>query len=192
MAAMFENMGGIWDLFSKPENQLLAAGALKSIGAVVEGSGAASYYRYQSRQAASDAEAERQMGAVRANLIRKAGRQVSNEATAQQGASGSSVYSGSAMAVQSRINEGVAHDALTELYAGAARGRVLDANAANYKTQAGRAFASGASAGASSLLGAAGKAAEVKESSDKWLRRREAETTRALSIFEPQTSYADF
>lgn len=160
----------ITNLFSG-QNLIYASSAMEGVSKILQGNQAAKYLEYQSAQALADAQAEREVGRVRAGLVRKTARTVKNEAIAAQGASGSSVDSVSAMAVREHIDRSSETDALMELYGGARRAGTLTATAAGYRAQAGLTRSSAYGSAAGSLLTGAAKAYQLRTETDKWIRR---------------------
>lgn len=154
------------------KNLTLAAGAMQAVGSLVTGAQGGKYLEYQSSQNLADAQAEREMGQVRAGRVRKEGRLVSGQATAALGASGSKVDSGSGQAVQEYILQSSEYDAMQEIYGGVRRGRALEGAASGYRAQAGNARSEGYAAAGSSLLSAAGRSREAQNATDKWIRKR--------------------
>lgn len=157
------------------QNMIMASGALKAVGGLVQANQGAKYLEYQGAQAEADAQAEREIGQVRAGRVRKAGARVNTEALAAQGASGSSVNSGSALAVREYIDRSSENDALMELYGGIARGKSLEATAAGYRSQAGLTRTAGYMGAGNSLLAGAAGAYQAKLASSKWITRRRAD-----------------
>lgn len=152
------------------QNMVLASGALKAVGSIVEGNQGGKHLEYQAAQSLADADVERQIGALRAGKVRKAGGVVSAEAMAAQGASGSSVNSGSALAVREYIDRGAESDALMAILEGHGRARSLEATAAGYRAQGSRAIAAGYAGAGGSILSAAAKAKDLKDRNKKWIR----------------------
>lgn len=102
------------------------AGAASSLRT---GSQTKAFDDYKANQAEADANAEEQLGQVRGDKVRKAGKVAMGQARAAFGASGVDVSAGSSLAVQANIQRNVSTDALTELLTGQRRAATLRATA---------------------------------------------------------------
>lgn len=150
---------------------ILASSALKGVGEIAQGVQARRYFKYQQDQANADAAAEAELGQVRGDKIRKAGKIVQGDARAAYGASGVRADTGSAAVVQQQINRDVEEDALTELYTGQRRARVKQAEAQGFGSQASNALSAGISGAGKSLLGGAATATEAGERTSRWIKK---------------------
>lgn len=122
------------------------------ISAISQGDQQAQQYEWQSRQAAADAQAEREMGEVRAEKVRKAGRRQQSEARAALAASGVETGAGTPVKIVQEITRNAEADAQQELLSGNYRGQRMDAEAAGLKISGSNARTSGYMRAGGSLL----------------------------------------
>lgn len=122
------------------------------ISAISQGDQQAQQYEWQARQAAADAQAEREMGEVRADKVRKAGRRQQSEARAALAASGVETGSGTPIKIDQEIVRNAEADAQQELLSGNYRGQRMSAEAAGLSISGSNARTSGYMRAAGSLL----------------------------------------
>lgn len=102
-----------------------AALSLGAMSALSSGAQASSQADWQARQAAADAQAEREAGEVRADKVRKAGRYQQSAARAALAAGGVEVGSGTPVKIVQQIGQDAESDAQQELlYGKRAAGRL--------------------------------------------------------------------
>lgn len=154
---------------------IMASSALNAVGRLVGGKQASNFQNYQANQAEADADAEQQLGRLRAGKIRKAGARTGSQARAAYGASGVSVDSGTARAVQQQIDADVAEDALTELLTGGYRAQSLRATAEGRRRAARNSEVESYFGAGKSLLAGAATVMEKRAERDRWRRRKEAD-----------------
>lgn len=154
---------------------VMASSALNAVGQLVGGKQAANFRNYEANQAEADADAEQQLGQLRAGKIRKAGRRTSSAARAAYGGSGVSVGSGTALAVQQQLDTDVAEDALTELLTGGYRAQSLRATAEGKRRAASNTQTESYFGAGKSLLAGAATVMEKRAERDRWKRRQAAD-----------------
>lgn len=126
----------------------IAATAFQAVSSMSQGSQKQDYYdaqaqererqaaveqrnaEFQAQQAEADASAERGAATVRADKVRKQGRQQQSEARAALAAAGVEVGAGTPVAIASTIGRNAEEDALNEIMFGARKADRLDQNAA--------------------------------------------------------------
>lgn len=152
--------------------EMLIAGstAVSALGNLQQGSQANKFYGYKANQAEADAEAERQMGEVRAGKVRKAGALVQSEVRAGYAGSGIDVSSGTPTAVGEKVGRNIEEDALTELLTGQRRGRVLQAEAQGYRASGANAMNSARIGAVTSILGGTASYMNSQQQRDRWIR----------------------
>lgn len=111
---------------------------------------------YQNRQAAADAQAEREAGQVRADKVRKAGKLTQSKARAALAASGVAVGAGTPVKIAQEIFQNAESDAQQELLSGNYAGARGDATATGYAISAANSRTSGENARTNGYLRAGG------------------------------------
>lgn len=139
------------------------------ISALSQGQQQSDQAEWQSRQAAADAQAEREAGEVRAEKVRKAGRATQSQARAALAASGVEVGAGTAVKIVQDIGRNAEGDAQSELLSGLNRGARLDSESAGYNIAASNARTSSYMRAGGSLLSAGASAAN-----SGWIRAEQA------------------
>jgi len=164
----------------------MIGGAMNAGGALKSGNQQEVFANYKADQAMADAEAERQMGEVRAGKIRKAGKLQVSEARAAGGASGVDVNSGSMVDVGETIQRNVSTDALTELLTGVRRANTLTATAQGYRAQGALAQDAAKATATRSLLSGAANAATALYAGNRYKT-----TTKPASIVSTGDYYME-
>lgn len=160
---------------------MIGSTALSVTGAITQGDQQKKFYNHQADQATADAEAERQMGEVRAGKIRKAGALVQSEVTAGYAGSGIDINSGTPVAVGQKVERNIEEDARTELLTGQKRGRALEATAAGHRAAGKNAQTNAMFAAGSSILGGTANYMDYSNNRDRWIRRQNTEDRRSLA-----------
>lgn len=164
-------------LAGNADKVILASTAVSGVANLLQGGQQRRYYNYQADQSSADAEAERQLGVVRGEKVRKAGRLQQSEVTAGFGGSGIDVGSGSAIAVRGALQRNIEEDALTQLLTGQRRGRVLDATAQGQRSAGENAMSGGYMSAARSLLTGTAASMDAANNRSKWIRKQQQEQT---------------
>lgn len=131
---------------------MMAATALQAISAISQGNQQAEQAEWQGRQAAADAQAEREAGEVRADKIRKAGRYQQSAARAALAGGGVEVGAGTPVKIVQQIFSDAESDAIAEEQTGVNRGKRLESESAAMKMAASNARTTGYLRAGGSLL----------------------------------------
>jgi hypothetical protein len=126
--------------------------AFNAMGKIQEGQQKKQLYDYQAAQADADAQAEREMGMVRADKVRKAGQRTQSEATAALAASGVEVGAGTPLKIFEEIGADSEEAALQEILYGTRKGARLEQEAQLGRMAGRNARAEGYSGAVGSIL----------------------------------------
>lgn len=170
---------------------ILASGAMDAVGKLAGAKGSYDHANYEAEQLLADAEVSRGLAQVTAGKIRKAGAQTRKQARAAYGASGVSVDSGSALAVQEDIDRGAGEDALTELLSGSYRAASMEATASARRRAGRNAIAAGIGGAGRSLLNAAAEERKIQAETNRW-RRMQEQNRASMSTMTISPSDFDF
>lgn len=121
------------------EIAMVAGTAMTTVSAVQQGNDAQAMGNYQAAQAKADAEADRGAAKVQADKIRRAGEAERGRARAALAASGASLDSASADAIDDDIVSAYEEDALVTMYSGDNRARSRLAEGESARLAGGRA-----------------------------------------------------
>lgn len=132
----------------------IGAGALGAADKITQGGQAKDFADYQAAQLNADAQAEREMGIVRAGQVRKTAARTRSEARAAYAGSGVDVSVGSALRTDQQIGQDAEMDALNEILYGSRKGERLDQEAALKRIAGSNAKAEGFMGAAGSILSA--------------------------------------
>ena len=135
----------------------IAASAMSAMSAMNKGSQQQDMANYQAAQANADAQAEREVGQVNADKIRKAAKSQQSSARSALAASGVVADAGTPLTIQGDIINRGEGDALTELLTGVRKGQRLDSEASGLRVAGSNAKAQGYAGAAGSLLATGGK-----------------------------------
>ena len=135
-----------------PVTMMVAAAGTKAAGSIVQGHQQNQLAQWQAGQAENDATAAGEMGAVRADTVRRMGRLQKSSARADLAGAGVNVDSGTAGTIQDTIAGNVEHDALTELLTGQSQAKSLRAQAQSLRSQGKMAQTAGYIGAGGSLL----------------------------------------
>lgn len=154
---------------------IMASSAVSSIGNLIEGRQAKSYYNYKADQAEADAAYERGAAEVRASKIRKAGVLQQAEVKAGYAGAGIDVGSGTPLTTAEAVQRNISEDATNTLYTGQRRANVLEAEAGGYRAAGTRAQTSSYLAAGRSLLTGTAASMDAATKRDKWIRKTNQE-----------------
>jgi hypothetical protein len=133
---------------------MIGSTALSAVNQINQGNQQKEFADYQAAQADADAQAEREMGQVRADKVRKAGRAQQSEARAALAAGGMEVGAGTALTIDEKIALSAEEDALQEILYGSRKGARLNQEAQGSRAAGRNARAAGYAGAAGSVLSA--------------------------------------
>jgi hypothetical protein len=131
------------------ESMMIGFTALSAANQITQGNQAKGFADFQAAQANADAQAEREMGDVRADKVRRAGTRQQSEARAALAASGVEVGAGTALKIFEDISGDTEEAALQDILFGTRKGARLDQEAQALR-------AAGKNARTAGLMGAGG------------------------------------
>lgn len=155
------------------DKMILAGGVMDAVGKITGAKASYDYANYQADQLNADAAATRGFASIGADKIRRAGKTVQGQARAAYGASGVSVNSGSAAAVQEDIARRAGEDALTELLTGGYRAASMESTAAARRIAGRNAMFAGVGSAGRSLLSSYADQQRANAEADRWRRAQE-------------------
>lgn len=136
---------------------MIASSGMQVMSSISKGQKDQEMANYQAAQATADAQAERELGQVNADKIRKAAKSQQSSARSALAASGVVADAGTPLVIQGDIINRGEGDALTELLTGTRKGQKLDSEASGLRVAGSNAKAQGYASAAGSLLATGGK-----------------------------------
>jgi len=130
----------------------IASSAFSAVSQINQGRQQQKFANYQAEQAQADAQAEREVGMIKADKTRKAGRAQQSEARAALAASGVEVGAGTPLLIEGEIVRSAEEDALQEMLYGSRRGTRLDTEAQASRMAGENAAAAGVRGAVGSVL----------------------------------------
>lgn len=131
---------------------MLVSSGMQVMSSISKGQQQQDMANYQAAQANADAQAERELGQVNADKIRKAAKSQQSSARSALAASGVVADAGTPLMIQGDIIQRGEGDALTELLTGTRKGQKLDSEASGLRVAGSNAKAAGYASAAGSLL----------------------------------------
>lgn len=130
----------------------IASTAFSAVSQINQGRQEQKFRNYQADQAQADAQAEREVGMIKADKTRKAGRAQQSEARAALAASGVEVGAGTPLLIEGEIARSAEEDALQEMLYGSRKGTRLDTEAQGFRMAGENAAAAGRTKAIGSVL----------------------------------------
>jgi hypothetical protein len=126
-------MGAAFSNMSAGDALTVASTAFSAMNQISQGNQQKKYADFQANQAMADAQAEREMGQVRADQVRKAGKTQQSEAKASLAAGGVEVGAGTALTIDQEIYQSSEERAMQEILYGKRSGERLEQEAAGFR-----------------------------------------------------------